>query len=69
MKINLVDGWHQAWTWYSMHALLWPAAAIGGWEIMPGAWQDAIPHRIVSAIAVSVLLSGMAGRLVEQGKP
>lgn len=66
--MRLEKNWKQAWKWYSIHAMVWPAAAIGGWEIMPNAWQDAVPHRIVAIVAVSVLLSGMFGRIVSQGK-
>lgn len=65
--MKLVDGWRSAWKWYSMHAMFWPFAVAGVWSYLPEQLQDAIPHKVLAWLAMSVLISGIVGRLVDQG--
>lgn len=64
--MRLIKDWKSAWRWYSIHAMLWPAAVVGAWTFLPESLQDQIPHRVMAWLGVSVLLSGIVGRLIDQ---
>jgi hypothetical protein len=41
----------------------------GAWEVMPDDMKAGIPPKLVTYIALGLLVIGMAGRLVKQEKP
>lgn len=68
MKIQLIEDWRKAWTWFSVHAMLLAAAIQGAWLQIPDDMKAHIPEALVSGATIALLVLGVAGRLVKQGK-
>jgi len=67
--MKLLQDWKQAWKWFSMQAMAIVIVMLAAWAAMPDDLKDALPHWVVALIAATVLLLGIAGRLVDQSKP
>jgi hypothetical protein len=67
--MKLVDDAKQAWRWISMQCMGLALALQGAWEVMPDDMKAGIPPKLVTYIALGLLVIGMAGRLVKQEKP
>lgn len=66
--MKLVDDARKAWRWISMQCMGAAVALLGAWEVMPDDLKTGIPPRAVTIVAVVLLVLGMLGRLVRQGK-
>ncbi len=66
-KIRLVSGWRRCWRWFSQQCMAISIAIQGTWALMPDDLKQGIPAGYVTAAAVTVLVLGMAGRLIDQG--
>lgn len=66
--MKLVYDWRQAWKWLSMQIPAVNVAFLGTWAVLPSKFQDALPTWAVVAIAISLLVLGMVGRLIQQEK-
>jgi hypothetical protein len=51
---------------YSQQAQGAALAIIGGYQILPAAWQEALPLPLVLGLACVALVLGIVGRLVAQ---
>lgn len=67
-KMRLVKDWRKAWTWFSVQSMAVSTTLLGAWAAVPEDLKGGIPPRIVTGVAAGVLLLGIAGRLVQQGK-
>lgn len=68
-SLRLVDDAKHAWRWFSVQAMAITALFMTVWGSMPDDLKAAIPQWVVALVAVAVLILGIAGRLVQQGKP
>lgn len=64
--MKLVPDWRSAWKWLSVQVPAINTAFLTTWALLPPKFQDALPLPAVLAIAISLLLTGMAGRLLDQ---
>lgn len=67
--IKLIDEWRKAWKWFSVQAMGLAIALQGAWAAVPDSLQSAVPHGIVTGVTMTLLVLGIAGRLVDQTKP
>jgi hypothetical protein len=66
MKINLVEDWKQAHKWLSVKIPVIGSALLGSYVVLPAELKAAIPHWAVVAAAITFLLGGAVGRVVDQ---
>lgn len=65
-KPKLVSDWRKAWRWYSVNIPTLNAAFLGTWAVLPPHFQNVLPLPWMIGIAVSLLVLGTVGRLIEQ---
>lgn len=65
--MRLVDDWKEAYKWISMNSMLATVTVSGAWVAIPDDLRASMPHDIVHWVAISLLMLGIAGRLVKQG--
>ena len=53
---------------YSQQAQAAALAIIGGYQLLPEKWQDALPLPLVLGLACVALVLGIVGRLIAQPK-
>jgi len=63
---RLVDGWRQAWRWFSVQAMALAVAMQGVWMALPDDLKSRTPDGLVAALTAALLLLGLIGRLVRQ---
>lgn len=68
MKPKLVSNWRRCLTWFSVNIPALNLAFLGTWSMLPEKFQDAIPMPWVVGIAASLIVLGVAGRLLDQTK-
>jgi RsiW-degrading membrane proteinase PrsW (M82 family) len=68
-KPKLVDNWKQAWKWFSVHCMTIAGAIHGAWLVLPDDMKASLPIKYVAALTVTLMLCGVAGRLVDQEQP
>jgi hypothetical protein len=68
VKLNLVEDARKAWKWISVQCMAWAVAIQGAWEMAPEDLKAGMPPKLVTYITVTLLVLGIAGRLVKQGK-
>jgi hypothetical protein len=66
--VRLVEDWKVAWRWFSLQAMALTAAVQAAWAAMPDDLRAHVPARFVTALSLALLLLGIAGRLVRQGR-
>lgn len=54
------------WRMFSMQAMSAATALLGAWGALPDSLQSRLPGRLVVGIAIALLVTGMAGRLIQQ---
>ena len=65
--MRLVKNAKSAWRWYSVQAMGWAAALQGAWLMLPPDMAATVPAWLVQAMTAVLLVSGIVGRLVDQG--
>ena len=65
--MKLVKDAKRAWRWYSLQAMTIAAAIQGAWLALPPDMLKAVPDWAVQAATGALLLSGVVGRLIDQG--
>ena len=65
--MRLVHNARRAWSWYSVQAMGWAAALQGAWLMLPPDMAATVPAWLVQAMTAVLLVSGIVGRLVDQG--
>lgn len=68
MKISLVEDWKQCWKWLSTNMMVIATAIQGAWMYIPDDMKANIPHNIVNILTMTLLVLGLLGRLIKQGK-
>ena len=69
MKLELVEGWRNAWRWTSMNCMVLAGALQGTWLVLDADQRATLPHYSVTALTIVVLIAGVAGRLIKQPAP
>ena len=64
--MRLVEGWRQAWRWYSVHFFTLLAALPIVWMEIPEDVKALIPAEYTPWILTSLALAGAVSRLVRQ---
>lgn len=64
--MKFVDDAKQAWRWFSVQAMVLAGAIQGAWVFIPEDMKSSIPQNIVQWVTISLLVFGVAGRLVDQ---
>ncbi len=67
-KPTLIDNWRSCWRWLSVQAMVLAGALQGAWLFIPEDMKTSMPPGVVQAATVTLLVLGVAGRLVDQGK-
>lgn len=67
-KPTLVPGWRQAWRWYSVNCPAIAVALLGAWAALPEKLQDSFSPLELKAFAITLIVLGIAGRLIDQTK-
>lgn len=67
-KPRLIPNWRRAWRMLSVQAQAAALAVIGGWQALPDDMRAAVPQWAVFALAMALLVAGIAGRLIDQPK-
>jgi len=67
MKLKLIENWRNAWKWFSVHAMVYAAAIQGAWLQVSDDMKAHIPSYLVSGLTITLLVLGIAGRVVKQG--
>lgn len=63
---HLVCDWRQAYRWFSIQAMAVTAAFLATWAMLPEDLKDAVPHKLVGAASILMLVLGVLGRLMGQ---
>ena len=71
--MKLIPNWKKFYRMTSIQCQTVAGAALGGWQALDPDWKATIPFWVVLTVAISVLVLGIVGRLVQQdsvsGKP
>ncbi len=68
MKPKLVEDWKQCWRWLSVNCMVLAGAVQGAWIYIPEDLRRSMPENLVTGITMGLLVLGVMGRLVKQGK-
>ena len=68
MRIKLVDDARKAWKWISVQAMAAALAIQGAWSMVPEDMKANLPKHLIEGATVALLVLGIVGRLVKQGK-
>lgn len=66
--MKLVEDWKRSWSWFSVQSMGLSTVLLAAWAAMPDDLKAGLPSWLVPVVAVSVLLLGIAGRLLVQGR-
>ena len=67
--MRLVEDARKAWRWISVQAMALAGAIQVAWLSIPDDMKASIPAKYVTVLTLGLLVLGIAGRLVKQGKP
>lgn len=65
--MKLIDNWKQAWKWLSVHCMIGAATIQAAWMYIPDDLRQNMPHKLVAATTIILLILGVIGRVVKQG--
>ncbi|AKJ28852.1 hypothetical protein [Caldimonas brevitalea] len=66
--MKMIPNWRQAWRMFSVNAMVVALALQGTWAAMPDDLKGNLPAWLLQGLTVSLLVLGIAGRLVQQPK-
>jgi len=66
--MKLIENWRKSWRMLSVQAMTAAAAIQGAWASVPEDMKASIPPGLVHWVTLSLLVLGIAGRLVDQPK-
>lgn len=67
MKLKLIENWRNAWKWFSVHAMVYAAAIQGAWLQVSDDMKAHVPSYLISGLTITLLVLGIAGRVLKQG--
>lgn len=65
-RIRMVSNWQRAWRWYSVNMPMLAAALLATWATLPEKLQDSFTPTELKLIALTLVVLGVAGRLIDQ---
>jgi len=65
-EMKLVEGWQNAWRWFSVWCLTLSGAAPAAWLAVPDEMRRQVPAEWLAVAAVVIAIAGVFGRLVDQ---
>lgn len=66
--MKLIKNKRESWRWLSVQIPALNTAFLSTWAMLPAKFQEALPVPAVIGIAITLLLIGVGGRLVDQTK-
>ena len=66
--MKLVNNAKNCWRWLSVQAMVVAGAVQGAWMFIPEDLRVSMPPLVIQVITLSLLVAGVAGRLVDQTK-
>ncbi len=66
--MRLVDDWKDGWKWISTNCMVIAATVQGVWASLADDMRASIPQGTVAYLTIAILVLGVAGRLIKQGK-
>lgn len=66
--MKLVPDYKQCHKWVSMHCMVLAGAVQGAWVYIPEDMRQSIPSKLITIITIGLLILGVVGRLIKQGK-
>ena len=67
LRLKLVKNWRKSWRWLSVQLQGLSAALTATWLALPPDMQSAIRADYALAVALTLAVAGLLGRLVDQG--
>lgn len=67
--MTFVEDARKAWSWFSVQSMALGLAVQGAWEVIPDDLKAGFSDKHVRWVAMTLLVIGIAGRLVKQDKP
>ena len=67
MRVKLVKNWRKSWRWLSVQMQGLSAALTATWLALPPDMQATIRADYALAVALTLAVAGLLGRLVDQG--
>ncbi len=67
-KPKLIAGWKKGWRLFSVQAMSLATAIQLSWLMIPEDMRTGIDGRLVTGLAVLILILGIVGRFIQQGK-
>jgi hypothetical protein len=64
--MQLVDDWKKCYKWLSVQIPALGAATLASYAALPDDWKSAIPHWAIAVTAITFLVGGAVGRVIEQ---
>ena len=64
--MTLIPNIKQAWKMFSIQAQTINAALLVSWQSLPATFQTVLPVQYLIAIAVTLLILGIVGRVIQQ---
>ncbi len=66
--MRLVDDWKSCWKWLSVNCMILAGSIQGAWAAISDDMKQYIPHHLVTGLTIGLLVLGVIGRLIKQGK-
>lgn len=67
-QMKLINEWRKIYKYISVQIPALNVAFLGTWALLPQKFQDALPIPWVIVIAITLLVAGVAGRMIAQPK-
>ena len=64
--MKLIEGWKSAYRFLSVQAMVVAGAIQGAWLFVPDDLRASIPQTWLQGITITLMVMGVAGRLVKQ---
>lgn len=66
--MKLIDEWKQAYKWISVRCMGLAISIQGAWAAISDDMKTHIPSWLVTTLTIGILILGVGGRLIKQGK-
>jgi len=66
--LKIIPEWRRAWRMVSVQCMALALAIEGAWAMIPEDMRASLPPALVKVVTVTLLVVGIAGRLVDQPK-
>lgn len=65
--MKLIDNANKWYRMFSVQAMVAATAVLGAWQVLPEDLKATLPPWVATAASITLLVLGIAGRLVDQG--